>query len=113
MTIKGIDNVIANMEKALRQAEAKTSDAIRKAGDTCEAIAKLNSRVSKNPPEGHIHMRDRIEHIPHPLKSTIISDAPYSIYNEFGTSRMSAAPFMRPGFIAGQKILLDELKGIF
>jgi HK97 gp10 family phage protein len=34
---------------------------------------------------------------PKPFWRTIRSQAPYSIYLEFGTVKMAARPFMRPG----------------
>lgn len=63
------------------------------------------------------YMRDHI--IPKVKKGKTVevevrSEADYSIYNEFGTSRMSAKPFMRPGLHDNlskiQKIVADAVR---
>jgi HK97 gp10 family phage protein len=112
VSIEGLDKIFANLDRIEAMLEAKTDEAINNAGEACEKEAKAKARVSKNPPEGHVHMRDRIEHEHHDLSSEVTSEADYSIYNEFGTRFMSAAPFMRPGYQAGKKLIEAELKGI-
>lgn len=42
---------------------------------------------------------------------TITWNAPYSAYNEFGTYKMSAQPFARPGADAALPVIAAELKG--
>lgn len=112
VTLIGMNQVFAALDMRLAEIEAQTDEAINEAGDACEQEAKKRARVSKNPPPGHTHMRDLIEHTHAHLSSEVESPADYSIFNEFGTVKMSAQPFMRPGHRVGSKLLLQRLRSI-
>lgn len=68
------------------------------ASETLDEAAKL--LISKARPRARVDtgfMRDNIEVTEKTVDSiTVTSQAEYSIYNEEGTSRMSAQPFMAP-----------------
>jgi HK97 gp10 family phage protein len=112
ITLIGVNQLFADLDARAKDIEQKTDEAINLAGETCETEAKKRARVSKNPPPGHTHMRDRIKHTHAHLSSEVESPADYSGFNEFGTVKMSAQPFMRPGFRVSSKKLQQALRSI-
>lgn len=54
------------------------------------------------------YMRDHIHaHGTGPKSAQVISEAPYSVYVEYGTSKMAAQPFMRPAVDQGMHEMLS------
>jgi len=70
--------------------EAKAAAATAKAAYDIEAIAKSLARVDTGYMKGAINAHGSS------LSWNVHSPAEYSIFNEYGTSRMSAQPFMTP-----------------
>lgn len=74
-----------------RKARAGVAAAVEKAAHDIEAQAKARAPVDTG------HLRSSITS--RPLESTrwvVESPAQYSVFQEFGTSRMAAQPFMTP-----------------
>jgi HK97 gp10 family phage protein len=101
MRVIGDDVLVAKLEKAMAATVIMQPTALQSAGLLVERRAKqivvekdiiefgnLLGSIVTHPPEG-----DSIE---------IVSEVDYSVYNEFGTSKMEARPYMRPA--------LDETK---
>jgi HK97 gp10 family phage protein len=101
MSVIGDDVLVAKIEKAMAATVIMQPTALQSAGLLVERRAKqivvekdiidtsnLLGNIVTHPPEG-----DSIE---------IVSEADYSVYNEFGTYKMAARPYMRPA--------LDETK---
>lgn len=62
-----------------------------------------------DPPKADTHTLDRqIEsELVEPLKAQVSSNAPYSAFLEFGTSRMEPRPFMRPALAKERQGAID------
>ena len=101
MSVIGDDALVARLAEAMVVTEAMQPTALQKAGYLVERRAKqivvekdvidtgnLLGNITTHEPEG-----DSIE---------IVSEAPYSIFPEFGTIYQTARPYMRPA--------LDETK---
>jgi len=101
MRVIGDEALVARLAEAMVVTEALRPVALQKSGYLVERRAKqivvekdiidpsnLLGLITTHEPEG-----DSIE---------IVSEAPYSVFNEFGTYKMAARPYMRPA--------LDEMK---
>jgi HK97 gp10 family phage protein len=101
MRVIGDDVLVAKLEKAMAATVIMQPTALQQSGLLVERRAKqivvekdvidtgnLLGNIVTHPPEG-----DSIE---------IVSEADYSIFNEYGTYKMAARPYMRPA--------LDESK---
>jgi HK97 gp10 family phage protein len=85
------------------QLEAAIEDAMEETGAEAESIAKGLARVDTG------EMRDRIhadvERGPGGVTLTLAGDAPHTVFNELGTSRLPAQPMIRPAMDqAGAKL---------
>jgi hypothetical protein len=79
------------------------------AGQAMVAVAKSLAAVDTG------EMRDRTYFTYQPSTKTLTlhADAPWSLYNEFGTYKMAARPFLRPALnAAGPAFLTGKLAGV-
>jgi len=101
VVVIGIDRLVSSLAAAAAATVAMQPSALQKSGLLIERRAKqfvvekdiidtgnLLNNITTHPPEG-----SAIE---------VVSEAPYSVYNEYGTYKMAARPYMRPA--------LDEMK---
>lgn len=107
---------LAEMKKALTKkkiAVEKIAEAVKKAGDKAEEVAKEKVPVDN----GDLH--DSITRKYVSGGKTVIIDAPaknkkgtpYAKFVEFGTKKhKEEQPFMRPAQSAGKKVLIEECK---
>lgn len=92
-SMKGFNNLIKKLEKALPEV---AEDTVKASCMAIEADAKHIVHVDTG------RLRDsistRIENNGDEITGVVYTDVEYAKYNEFGSSRMSAIPFMKPAF---------------
>lgn len=90
---------------------AKAHEAV--AAAVRDAAAQLESRAKEMAPVRTGALRDSIHtEMDGDLVAQVGSDLDYSVYQEYGTSRMPAHPFMTPAAEEARQIFEDDLRGI-
>jgi len=99
------DTFTPMLARASQQMKAEVPAAMEVVGADMKDMARSLARVRTG------FMRDSIyvEVDPAALTMNFGASADYSAFNEFGTRRMSAQPFIRPAFDANQQKLLDAM----
>lgn len=105
-TIEGMDALLAALDAQLARLDQNVDAMIERAGNTAQATAKDHARVDTGT------MRDGTIHTHTHLESDVSNAVPHAVFNEFGTYKMSPAPFMLPGYIAGKQQALSEAKDV-
>jgi len=80
----------AGLDRRLRQMPARIQTARRQAAENIRRGAANRSRVRT----GKMQKGWSVEHGPE--DSLVFNDVPYTVYNEYGTHRMSAQPMLVP-----------------
>ena len=103
-----LNRLAAQLGKADAKVETLASAAVAKSTNDLAAIAQSHAPVDTGFLRGSIIAR------PRGLQGEVVSTANYSIYQEFGTSKMAAHPFMtpavdavEPSFYAAMERLVD------
>jgi HK97 gp10 family phage protein len=110
MPLKGAKAHIRRLQALPALAEREVSKALFAAGELVQTAAQRSITAGSVSGKGHVPsapgeppnndtgvLANNIETTqPSKLRVRVTSDAPYSAALEFGTSRMSARPFMRP-----------------
>lgn len=104
--IIGLSQCLADLDQLGARIEHGTDQAINEAGEECMAGAKSRARVDTGA------MRNAIRHEHKKLSSSVISPVDHSVFNEFGTVKMSAQPFMRPSHRIAVMHLQQKLKAL-
>lgn len=102
----GLNELLVLLNGAVQDIENEVDGFIHEAGSECQTEAKARARVDTG------EMRDKIMVENGHLESTVTAGAAHSVFNEFGTSRMSAQPFMVPGFEIAKNHLIDKLRDL-
>lgn len=84
--------VNVNFKAISERAHVKVAAAVEKAALDIEAHAKANAPVDT----GFLRSAIKAEPTGNPLRWLITSYAFYSVFQEYGTSRMAAQPYMTP-----------------
>jgi HK97 gp10 family phage protein len=101
-TISGLDTVLANLDAFHQQFIEKVDEAVQFAGINTEARAKMRCPVDTG------RLRSSILYEKTGTAScTIGTNVEYAIYQEMGTRKMPAHPFLWPGAMD----TVDKLKG--
>ena len=106
ITINGLDRLLAKIDAYAQSVEVKADQAVNDAGETATTEAQSLARVDTG------RMRDATVHTHTHLESVVSNDTPYAVYNEFGTYKMAAQPFMHPGFEVGRKQLQEACEEV-
>ena len=101
MRVIGDDVLVAKLAAAMTVTEALVPTALQKAGYIVERRAK-QIVVEKDVIDTSNLLGNITTHEPAGDSIAIVSEVDYSIYNEYGTWKMEARPYMRPA--------LDESK---
>ena len=83
------------------------AEAVRNTAIEVNRLAKLFCPVDTGRLRSSIQI---VEFNPQAPSAVVGTDVEYAEYVEFGTSRQSAQPYMRPAALEGEKILEDEAK---
>lgn len=86
----------------------KTSMAVRKAAEDIEARAKEEAPVDT----GNLRNSIKTESSSDGLSAAVGTHVEYGIYQEFGTYKMPAHPYMRPAAEAVEPSFIEALKEI-
>lgn len=92
---KGVDELMHQFDVSSANADKYTKEAMNGVVARAQRTAKSLSRVRTG------YMRNNINVMPvtgsgKNITGTLIAEAEYSSFNEYGTYKMSAKPFMRP-----------------
>jgi HK97 gp10 family phage protein len=96
-------HLAADLAAAPAKVEAKSVVAIRKSANQTQRDARRFAPVLTG------RLREGIEVHAQGLEAEVVSTAPYSVYNEYGTSKMAPHPFMRPAGDLAPDPLADDL----
>ena len=105
-----------DVEKVKAHIARKVETAMNELKDECLDEMRQKCPVSNDTDndEHHVHMRDRlngeVSSEGDDIGLVLRSPAPYSVYVEMGTSRMSAQPFFRPALMGFDKKLKAKLR---
>lgn len=103
--VKGTDKTIANIKNVQTKVEEdlilRMAEIAHKVSTDAQGFAPVDTGFLKSKING-IVIRKGVTYI-----ARIRSGAPYSIYQEFGTTRHRAQPFMRPA-LSKNKIFIQE-----
>jgi HK97 gp10 family phage protein len=104
--VSGIDDVIANLNALMQQFESDVDQVVQDASIECRDEAKAVVQVDTGFCRDHII--DEHEH----LQSSTTSQAPYSIFLEYGTRRSRPYPFLTPSFDVASQNMQDKLQNL-
>ena len=109
ITIKfdGLDKLLSSIEKQPEKIQKEAGDTIVNTGLRVEKRAKSNAPVDTGYLKAHIKSERTGT-----LSADITSSAEYSIYNEFGTRKMSPHPYMRPAIKMEEPFLYQKLDNL-
>lgn len=104
ITIKGMEPLIAKLEKGLKIEPVK--EVVKMNG------AELHKRAQRSAPvdTGHLKRSIVISMGENGLKAEVKPTADYAPYVEFGTRFQTAQPFMRPSYQKQREKFLADLK---
>lgn len=106
---KGLEVLLRHFDAAPAQAQKACTTAMKTTLNKAEAVATQNVRVDT----GHLKQSIAVRIVKSGRDQVIgeLSDnADYAAYNEFGTYKMSAQPFIRPGVTAGRGLFLQAVR---
>ena len=104
--VSGIDDVIANLNAIMQQFENDVDQVVQDAAVECSEQAQSVVQVDTGFCRDHII--DEHDH----LQSSTTSQAPYSIFLEFGTRRSRPFPFLEPSFDIASQNMIDKLQNL-
>lgn len=89
-------------------AESEVSAAVRKTAADIKAGAQSRAPVDTGNLRSNIRTRSTGK-----FSAEVVANAPYSVYVEFGTSKMGAQPFMVPAAEAQRAAFMAMVKAAF
>ncbi len=105
--VLGAEQVRKNIESFVKESDKllalKMAIVVDKIASDAKKLAPVRTGFLRD------HIRATIARRRSFIEGRIISSAPYSIFQEFGTSRHSAQPFMRPAFVQNLDFINREL----
>jgi len=107
INVIGAANIIAKYAKISKEAQSKTDNFLLKVGANIERYAKMRCPVDTG------RLKASINHeLVSPGLVIVGTPAEYASYVEFGTSKMSAQPFLRPAAEQAKSQFKGELKAL-
>lgn len=107
LQVSGVQAVQSALVAAMERRKALAAAAIAKAAFDCQAQAQDNAPVDTGFLEGSIHVEQDGE-----AAYRVVVGAKYGIYQELGTHKMKAHPFLFPAYVRANKALAEVLKRI-
>jgi HK97 gp10 family phage protein len=109
VTIRGMDEVLARLRALDPQMQAAARDGLEAGADLMEAKIRKAAPVKSGALKASIR-RGSVTGAGSRLRVEVKTDVRYASFVELGTSKMSARPFMRPGFKAAKNPALGAIK---
>ena len=111
VTVKGLSSLEAKLKKLEPLTRSALERGVGKAGENVVSHAKRF--VRKDTGELQRSINSKPESTPNGAKATIGTNVEHAMYNEFGTSRMSAQPFLQPALQSNKnnarKLIMTEI----
>lgn len=104
----GLNNLISQLNAANKTAIGAKS-AMKSTLSKAQEISKRNARVDTGYMRNNIDI-DYIKSTNASVTGRYVARADYSSYNEYGTYKMSAKPFMRVGVADAKPYFISEMK---
>lgn len=105
----GLDNLINQFNVAHKAAIGATKSAMKSTLSKAQEVSKRNARVDTGYMRDNIDI-DYIKASGSTVTGRYVARAEYSSYNEYGTYKMSAKPFMRVGVANAKPYFIYEIK---
>lgn len=105
----GLNDLMREFNAAPKVAISVTKSAMKSTLSKAQEVSKRNARVDT----GYMRNNIDIDYIKSNNTSVIgryVARAEYSSYNEYGTYKMSAKPFMRVGVAEAHPYFISEIK---
>lgn len=98
--------ILDNLDGLEATIKALVLEKMQEAAVVGEQVMKDNARVDTGEMRDSTYVEVREDQM------VFGDDSPHAIFNELGTSKMSAAPFIVPGAVAAGDYLMSNLSGI-
>ena len=105
----GLNNLINEFGAAPEASLGATKSAMKSTLSKAQEVSKHNARVDTGYMRNNIDI-DYIKALGSTVTGRYVARADYSSYNEYGTYKMSAKPFMRVGVADTQPYFISEIK---
>lgn len=105
----GLDDLISQFDGAPKTAISATKSAMKSTLSKAQEVSKRNARVDTGYMRNNIDI-DYIKASGSTVIGRYVARADYSSYNEYGTYKMSAKPFIRVGVAEAQPYFISEIK---
>lgn len=105
----GLNNLISQFNVAQKNAISATNSAMKSTLSKAQEVSKRNARVDTGYMRNNIDI-DYIKASGSTVTGRYVARAEYSSYNEYGTYKMSAKPFMRVGVANAKPYFIYEIK---
>lgn len=105
----GLNNLMNEFNVAPKTAIGATRSAMKSTLSKAQEVSKRNARVDTGYMRNNIDI-DYIKAMGSVVSGRYVARAEYSSYNEYGTYKMSAKPFIRVGVAEAQPYLISEIK---
>ena len=105
----GIDNLMNEFNAAPEVAIGATRSAMKSTLSKAQEVSKRNARVDTGYMRNNIDI-DYIRSSGSTVTGRYVARADYSSYNEYGTYKMSAKPFIRVGVAEAHPYFISEIK---
>ena len=105
----GLNNLMSEFNAAPKVAIGATRSAMKSTLSKAQEVSKRNARVDTGYMRNNIDI-DYIQASGSTVTGRYVARAEYSSYNEYGTYKMSAKPFMRVGVVDARPYFISEVK---
>lgn len=106
---EGLTKLLKSFDVSATKARKDTFKAVERTVKQAQTNSKAVAAVDTGFMKAHINTRPTENH-GDVITGWYESEAPYSGYVEYGTRKMSAQPFMRPGTKQAEKFFYQELR---
>lgn len=103
LTVRGLDGLLGGLAATGQRVSRDAADIVQRGGSRYQSRAKYHAPVLTGRLRGDIRIQSGGE-----LTVTVTSHAPYSGFQEFGTSRCSPQPYMGPAEKATTPEIVNE-----
>lgn len=105
----GLNKLFSEFNVSQKNAISATNSAMKSTLSKAQEVSKRNARVDTGYMRNNIDI-DYIKASGSTITGRYVARADYSSYNEYGTYKMSAKPFMRVGVANAKPYFVSEIK---
>lgn len=105
----GLDKLMNEFNAAPKASLGAAKSAMKSTLSKAQEVSKRNARVDTGYMRNNIYI-DYIKAMGSTVSGRYVARAEYSSYNEYGTYKMSAKPFMRVGVAEAHPYFVSEIK---